>query len=379
VVKAIQNQAAKLIHTCFSVAIYEPYIELAKRLTQIVPGDFSKKTMLSNSGAEAVENAVKIARFATGRPNTIAFHNAFHGRTLAGMALTGKDKPYKEGFGPFPPQIVHAEFPYAYRCPVASCVHNGGSRQCPIESGEALEEMLASPQVPASTVAAIIVEPVQGEGGFVVAPQRFMRKLREICDREGIVLIADEVQTGFGRTGTMFAMEQYGVSADITALAKSLGAGLPISAVVGRAEIMDAPGPGGIGGTFGGNPVACAAALAVLDLFAEEDLVERARRVGEICFQRFEEMRARFELIGEVRGLGAMVAIELVRDRATKEPAREETAEIIHRCHDAGLIIIKAGLHDNVIRILAPFVITDSQLDEGFEILEEVTAAVTRR
>jgi 4-aminobutyrate aminotransferase/(S)-3-amino-2-methylpropionate transaminase len=228
-------------------------------------------------------------------------------------------------------------------------------------------------------VAAIIVEPVQGEGGFVVAPQRFMRKLREICDREGIVLIADEVQTGFGRTGTMFAMEQYGVSADITALAKSLGAGLPISAVVGRAEIMDAPGPGGIGGTFGGNPVACAAALAVLDLFAEEDLVERARRIGEICFQRFEEMRARFELIGEVRGLGAMVAIELVRDRATKEPAREETAEIIHRCHDAGLIIIKAGLHDNVIRILAPFVITDSQLDEGFEILEEVTAAVTRR
>jgi 4-aminobutyrate aminotransferase / (S)-3-amino-2-methylpropionate transaminase / 5-aminovalerate transaminase len=375
VVAAIQDQAAKLIHTCFSVAIYVSYVELAKRLALMLPGDFPKKTMLSNSGAEAVENAVKIARFATGRPNTIAFYNAFHGRTLMGLSLTGKDKPYKDGFGPFPAQVVHTEFPYSYRCPVETCVHNGGSQDCPIESGEMLEDLLST-EVPASTVAAIIVEPVQGEGGFVVAPERFMHKLREICDREGILLIADEVQTGFGRTGTMFAMEQYGVAPDMTVVAKSLGAGLPISAVVGRAEIMDAPGPGGIGGTYGGNPVACRAALAVLDLFQRQNLVARAQKIGATCVRRFEEMRGRYELIGEVRGLGAMTAVELVYDRTSKEPAREATAEIIHRCHDAGLIVIKAGLFDNVIRVLAPFAITDAQLMEGLEILETQIATV---
>ncbi|PZS07889.1 MAG: 4-aminobutyrate--2-oxoglutarate transaminase, partial [Chloroflexi bacterium] len=317
-----------------------------------------------------VENAVKIARFATGRPNIISFRNSFHGRTLMGMTLTGKDQPYKAGFGPFAPGVYHAEFPYAYRCSVEVCFHNGGSLgTCPVESGEALEAMLSS-EVPASSVASIVIEPIQGEGGFVVAPPSFLRKVRAICDREGIIFIADEVQTGLGRTGTLFAMEQAGVAADIVALAKSLAAGMPLGAIVGKAEIMDAPGPGGIGGTFGGNPVALAAGLAVIDLFADGTLVERARHIGDVAGERFRHMRERYELIGEVRGAGAMMAVELVRDRSTKEPAAKETSEIIHRCHDAGLIVIKAGLYDNVIRLLAPFVITDEQLHEGLDILE---------
>lgn len=370
VVRAIQDQAEKLIHTCFSVAIYEPYVTLARRLSELMPGDFPKKTMLVNSGAETIENAVKIARYATKRPNVIAFHNAFHGRTLMGMSLTGKDKPYKDGFGPMAPGVYHAQFPYAYRCSTRDCFHNGGVLEdCPVASGQELERMLRE-DVPAASVAAILIEPVQGEGGFIVAPPEFLRALRTICDREGIVLIADEVQTGFGRTGQMFAMQHAGVDPDIYTLAKSLGAGMPIGAVVGRAEIMDAPHAGGLGGTYGGNPVACAAALAVLDLFERENLVEQAQAVGEAVLHRFRSMQDRYAIIGEVRGLGAMVAMELVRDRATKEPARDETAEVIHRCHDAGLIIIKAGYHDNVIRVLAPFSITEDQLHRGLDILE---------
>jgi 4-aminobutyrate aminotransferase/(S)-3-amino-2-methylpropionate transaminase len=294
-----------------------------------------------------------------------------------GMTLTGKDQPYKVGFAPFAPGVYHVPFPYAFRCPEPSCRHNGGTAACPIESGEALERVLES-EVPAEQVAAIIVEPVQGEGGFIVAPKDFLRRLREICDREGIVLIVDEVQTGFGRTGRMFAVEHAGIEPDILVLAKSLGAGMPIAAVVGKAEIMDAPIPGSIGGTFGGNPVACRAALAVLDIFEGGRLVERAQEIGSVISGRFRQMQDAYSLIGEVRGLGAMVAMELVRDRETKEPAREEASEVIHRCHQAGLIIIKAGLYDNVVRVLVPLVVTDEQLQEGLDILEEALASVER-
>jgi 4-aminobutyrate aminotransferase/(S)-3-amino-2-methylpropionate transaminase len=390
VVEAIKTQAEKLMHTAFAVAYYQPYIELAERLARLVPGDFAKKTLLLNSGAEAVENAVKIARVATGRSAIIAFENAFHGRTMMAMSLTGKERPYKVGFGPFAPDVYRAPYPYRYRCPC------GGHPQwapgtpwvwypesktrpteetCPIESGEDLERLFAT-TVAASTVAAIIVEPVQGEGGFVVAPAEWLRTLRRICDREGILLIADEVQTGFGRTGRMFAIEHAGIEADLVILAKSLAAGLPLSAVVGRAEIMDAPHPGGLGGTYGGNPLACASALAVLDLFERENLVARARHLGDIIARRFAAMAARYPLVGEARGLGAMQAIELVTDRQTKEPAREQTSEILRRCLEEGLIVIKAGLYDNVIRVLAPLTIEQQLLEEGLNILERVVADV---
>ena len=369
VVNAIRIQAEKLIHMCFSVAYYPPYIELAERLCSLMPGAFDKKALLLNSGAEAVENAVKFARAATGRTGIIAFENSFHGRTLMAMSLTGKERPYKAGFGPFAPDVHHARFPYRYRCECA-----GGWETCAVENGNDITRLFATEVAPES-VAAIIVEPVQGEGGFVVAPSEWLRLLREICDRYGILLIADEVQTGFGRTGEMLAIEHSGIQPDLIVLAKSLAAGLPLSAVVGRAEIMDAPGPGGVGGTYAGNPIACAAALAVLDLFERQDLVRRARHIGEIMKARFDAIQTRHHLIGDVRGLGAMQAIELVTDRTMKTPAREHTAGIIHACHEGGLIVIKAGLYDNVIRVLAPLVIEDSVLEEGLDILEDCIAA----
>ncbi len=375
VVAAIRDQAGKLIHTCFSVAIYQPYVELARRLSELAPGAGPQKAMFVNSGAEAVENAIKIARAYTGRKGVISFHNAFHGRTLMGMSLTGKDRPYKVGFGPFAPDVYHAQFPYAYRCPRLNCTHNGGTEDCAIENGEELEQILSTWKS-AREIAAIILEPVQGEGGFIVAPQRFLHRVREICNREQIVLIADEVQTGFGRTGRMFAVEHADVTPDLMVLAKSLGAGMPLGAVVGRAEIMDAPDTGGIGGTFGGNPIACRAALAVLDIFARDNLVQRAGEIGKVVFDRFDAMKQRYPMIGDVRGLGAMVAMEMVKDRETKEPAKDETAQIIHRCHDAGLIIIKAGLYDNVIRVLVPLVISPELLQEGLDILEREVAIV---
>jgi len=365
VVEAIREQAGKLIHNCFSVAIYEPYVELARRLCEMVPGEFEKRAMLVNSGAEAVENAVKISRAFTGRTEIVSFRNAFHGRTFMGMSLTGKDKPYKVGFGPFDPHVHHADFPYAYR-----------DTSEEVTNGSAIERMLRE-EVRASEVAAIIVEPVQGEGGFVAAPPGFLRRLREICTREGIVLIADEVQTGYGRTGKMFGVEHAGVEPDLFVLAKSIAAGMPLGAVVGRAEVMDGPGPGGIGGTYGGNPLACRAALAVLDMFADGTLLRRANEIGEHIRGRFAEMQSRFQLIGDVRGPGAMVAMELVRDRGSKEPAAAETSEIIHRCHDEGLLIIKAGMYDNVVRTLVPFVISDELLEDGLDILSSQLEAVS--
>ncbi|HLJ66178.1 MAG TPA: 4-aminobutyrate--2-oxoglutarate transaminase [Chloroflexota bacterium] len=367
VVDAIQQEATRLLHMCFSVSYYPPYIELAERLAAAAPGDGAKKTLLVNSGAEAVENAVKIARVATGRPAIIAFENAFHGRTSMAMALTGKERPYKAGFGPFAPDVHHARYPYRYRCECAD------PARCSVESGEDLDRLFATTVVPES-VAAIIVEPVQGEGGFIVAPPEWLRTLRRICDREGILLIADEVQTGFGRTGRMWAMEHAGVEPDLMVLAKSIAAGLPLGAVVGRADLMDAPGPGGIGGTFGGNPLACVAALVVLDMFEEQDLVARAGMIGQTIAGRLSAMAARYALIGEARGLGAMQAIELVTDERTREPAKRETALVLERCLERGLIVLKAGLYDNVVRILAPLVIEEALIEEGLDILEAAIA-----
>jgi 4-aminobutyrate aminotransferase/(S)-3-amino-2-methylpropionate transaminase len=363
VVAAITEQARSFTHTCFSVAMYEPYIELARRLTELAPGDLPNKALFLNSGAEAIENAIKIARTATKRPAVIAFQNSFHGRTLLTMSLTGKVRPYRAGFGPFAPEVYFAGFPYPYR-------FDGSPAQCLSDSVAKLERILRT-EVQAETVAAILVEPVQGEGGFVVPPAGFMRALRGICDQHGILLIADEIQTGYGRTGTMFAVEHEKVVPDLMVVAKSLAGGMPLSGVVGRADLMDAPGPGSLGGTYSGNPVACAAALAVLDVFEEEGLLRRAVAIGSLARARLLRMQERFESIGEVRGLGPMLGIELVKDRTTKEPAPELTDAVLRACHQHGLIILKSGLYENVIRLHIPFVATDEEVNQGLSILEQ--------
>ncbi|HET9109453.1 MAG TPA: 4-aminobutyrate--2-oxoglutarate transaminase [Ktedonobacterales bacterium] len=366
VIAAAQAQLERYTHTCAHVLTPPLYIELAKRLTEITPGDFDKKALLVNSGAEAVENSIKIARAATGRTAVIAFENSFHGRTNLALALTGKARPYRANFGPFAPDI--------HLVPYADCYHSDGD-DC--GGWRATLERFFSTRVAAEQVAAMIVEPVQGEGGFIVPPDDFLPTLREICTRHGIVLIIDEVQTGFGRTGRMFAVEHSGVMPDLLLTAKSLAAGLPLAAVVGRAELMDAPLPGGLGGTYGGNPVACAAALAVIDVFEREHLVERAQRLGAMALERMRGWQERFELIGDVRGLGAMVAMELVRDRKRRTPAAAEAAALLAEARSRGLILIKAGLYDNVIRLLMPLVTTDDEMARGLDIIEESLAAVS--
>ncbi|HZC06171.1 MAG TPA: 4-aminobutyrate--2-oxoglutarate transaminase [Ktedonobacterales bacterium] len=368
VIAAAQAQLELYTHTCAHVLTPPLYIELAKRLTEITPGHFDKKALLVNSGAEAVENAIKIARAATGRTAVVAFENSFHGRTNLALALTGKVRPYRANFGPFVPDV--------HLVPYADCYHNSvGEDDCGAWR-KTLERFFVT-HVAADQVAAIIVEPVQGEGGFIVPPEDFLPGLREICTRHGIVLIADEVQTGFGRTGRMFAVEHSGVEPDLLLTAKSLAAGLPLAAVVGRAELMDAPLPGGLGGTYGGNPVACAAALAVLEIFEREGLVERAQRLGAMAMERMREWQRRFELIGDVRGLGAMVAMELVRDRQQRTPAASEAAAMLVEARSRGLLLIKAGLYDNVIRLLMPLVTTDEEMSRGLDIIEESLAAVS--
>jgi 4-aminobutyrate aminotransferase/(S)-3-amino-2-methylpropionate transaminase len=344
----------------------ELYIMLCERLAEITPGGYHKKALLLNSGAEAVENAVKIARAYTGRPAVIAFDNAFHGRTLLAMSLTGK-VAYKRGFGPYAPEVYHAPFPYSYRWP-------GDAAASGPESLAALEELFRT-TISADQVAALIVEPVQGEGGFIVPPPDFLPGLAAICRREGIVFILDEVQTGFGRTGRLFAAEHWGLEPDLMVLAKSLGGGMPISAVVGRGEVMDGPAPGGLGGTYAGNALACAAALAVIEIMRDENLPQRAMQIGELAEARMRQWAEEFDFIGEVRGLGAMLAMELVTDRASKEPAVAKTAGILHHCHDHGLVVLKAGLYDNVIRLLTPLTITEEELDRGLDILGAGLAA----
>ena len=365
VVEAIKDQAEKFIHTCFHISMYDSYVELAKRLNELAPGDFPKMTLLANSGAEAVENAIKIARYATGREAIICFENAFHGRTLLGMSLTSKVKPYKFKFGPFAPEIYRMPFAYCYRCSFGLKYP-----ECQTKCADYLEDYFIGNVAPEST-AAVIAEPIQGEGGFITPPPEYFPKLKKICEKYGILLIADEIQTGAGRTGKFLAIEHWGVEPDIITMAKSFAGGMPLSAVTGRSELMNKPHVGGLGGTYGGNPVACEAALAVLEILTKEGLIGQAEVLGKKIKTRFQELQEKHEIIGEVRGLGPMLALELVKDRESKEPAAEETKKLAQLCFEKGLIVLSCGNYGNVIRTLMPLVITDEQLDKGISILEE--------
>ncbi len=364
VVSAIQNQAANLIHGSINVTAYEGYVRLAEKLNRSTPGDFPKKTFLANSGAEAVENAIKIARAYTGRQAVICFDHAFHGRTYMAMSLTSKVKPYKTSFGPFNPEVFRTSYPYTYRWPTGS-----DSERVSTECFGQFEELVHS-RVGADQVAAVILEPVLGEGGFVTAPRSFLKKLREFCTAHKIVLIADEIQTGFGRTGTLFASEQLGLMPDLITLAKGLGGGMPISAVTGRAEIMDAPVEGGIGGTYNGNPVSCAAALAVFEMFENTDLLERSKKLGETLQKHFMLWYEKFPAIGEARGLGPMQALEFVKDRRTREPNPEFAKKLVRHCYENGVITMTAGSYGNVARLLIPLSIETDDLLEGLKIIE---------
>ncbi len=365
VIEAVHAQVDRFLHECFHVSMYEGYVELAETLNRVTPGDHAKKTMLANSGAEAIENAVKISRYATERPAVVGFTNGFSGRTLLGMTLTAKEMPYRHGFGPFAPEVHRLPFAYCYRCPLG-LEHPSCGIACAEYAADAIDS-----QIGADQVACMVIEPVQGEGGFVVAPDDFLPALRAICSDRDILLVDDEIQSGMGRTGTLFAIEHYDVVPDIVTTAKSLGAGLPISGVTGPADVMEAPHVGGLGGTYGGNPVACAAALAVIAELTETDLLERAKRQGELIRRRLDPLEDALRIVGEVRGLGPMVGIELVVDEQTKEPNKLAAAAILKRCHSNGVLILKAGTYDNVVRLLAPLVITDGQLHEALDVLVE--------
>src|SRR5580765_6489055 len=364
VVSAVKAQLDRFLHTCIQVTPYESYVRLAERMNQVTPGKFPKKTLFVNSGAEAVENAVKIARAHTGRSGIIAFEDAFHGRTMMTLALTSKTHPYKAGFAPFPGDVYRIPYAYCYRCSY-SLTYPSCDLFCARHLEDTFKRVVAS-----EDVAAVIAEPVLGEGGFVAPPPDYFRVLIDICHKHGVLFIADEVQTGFGRTGALFACERYGIEPDIIISAKSIGGGLPLAAITGRAEIMDAPGPGGLGGTFAGNPVACEAALAVLDMFEQQDLNARANELGELFQKRAKAWQSRWPMIGEVRGLGAMQALELVQSQDKREPATEDTKAITQYCYEHGLITISAGTYGNVIRLLMPLVITDNQMDEALDVLE---------
>ncbi|OFD02787.1 putative 4-aminobutyrate aminotransferase GabT [Bacillus thuringiensis] len=364
VVRAVQEQAKSFIHPCFHVTPYENYIALAEKMNEKIPGTSKKKTMFANSGAEAIENAVKIARKVTGRSKVISFERGFHGRTLMTMSLSTKENPYKAGFGPFVSDMHILSYPYYYRAAEGVSSEEVDS-QVIYQFEKFLEEV--SPE----KVAAIVMEPVQGEGGFIVPSILFVKRIREICDQYGILMIMDEVQTGFGRTGKWFATEHFNIEPDIIALSKSIAGGLPLSAIVGRAEFMDVPGRGQIGGTFAGSPLSCAAGLAVFEIMEEENLVERAQQIGNRIMSHLHAMQLKYEVIGDVRGIGAMVAMELVTDRITKEPAKELTVQLIDEFWKNGLISIGAGIFDNVLRFLPPLVISNEEIDKGFEIINQ--------
>jgi 4-aminobutyrate aminotransferase len=359
VLAAVKAQLEAFSHVCVQVTPYESYVALAEKLNARMPGGVPAKSIFFTSGAEAIENAVKIARVATGRSAIVAFAGAFHGRTMMTLALTGKVAPYKIGVAPLPGDVYHVPFPSEY---------NGIS----IEQSLAALDRLFKSDVDPARVAAILIEPIQGEGGFNPAPFEFLKKIRALCDKLGMLMIVDEVQTGFGRTGKLFAIEHSGVVPDLIAMAKSLGGGFPISGVLGRAAIMDAPIPGGLGGTYGGNPLACVAGLAVLDVIDEEKLLERADAIGAIIRGRLAKMAAKnaFSCLGDVRGLGAMLAVELVKDRVSHEPAADLTKKLVYACADAGLIVLSCGVNGNVIRFLPPVTISDAVLNEGLDIIE---------
>jgi 4-aminobutyrate aminotransferase/(S)-3-amino-2-methylpropionate transaminase len=363
VVEAAQEQLAKFSHTDFTIVPYELYVTLAERLIAASPFRSPAKAAFFNAGTEAVENAIKFARSYTGRPAVIGFEGGFHGRTLLSLSLTSKTHPYKAGLGPFAPEIYRVPFPNEYRGPSAE------------DALAALERALVT-QVAAETVAAIVIEPVQGEGGFVVAAQSFLEGVRRLCDAHGIVMVVDEVQTGFGRTGKLFAIEHYGIEPDLITVAKSIAAGLPLSGVIGKAEIMDAPGDSAIGGTYVGNPVAQAAALAVLDVFEDEGVCDHAVQLGETIRARMESWQGRWPRIGDVRGLGAMLAIELVTDPATKEPDTDAATAVVEAAAERGLLLLKSGIYSNCIRVLTPLVLTDAELDEALGVWEEALDSV---
>jgi 4-aminobutyrate aminotransferase/(S)-3-amino-2-methylpropionate transaminase len=372
VIQAIKDQAEKFTHTCFMVSPYDSPVLLAEKLCKAVPGNSPKAVMFANSGAEAVENAVKIARYYTQKPAIICFDNAFHGRTLLTMTLTSKVKPYKFGLGPFAPEVYRMPFANCYRCPFGKEYPS-----CKTCCADYLKEFFIS-HVAAEQTAALIVEPVQGEGGFIAPPKEYYEKLKAICEENNILFIADEIQSGMGRTGHMFAMDYYGIEADITTSAKSLAAGMPLSAVIGKKEIMDSVHASGIGGTYGGNPVACAAGLAVFDIFESENLLDKGKKLGETLFNTFNGFKDKYQLIGDVRGIGPMVAMELVKDRHTKQPATEETKALVKYCYERGLIVLACGSHGNILRFLMPLVITDDQLQRGLAIIDDGLAAMRK-
>ncbi|GAA4531854.1 MULTISPECIES: 4-aminobutyrate--2-oxoglutarate transaminase [Nonomuraea] len=367
VVERVSKQVADFTHTCFMVTPYESYVTVCEKLNELTPGDHDKRTFLVNSGAEAVENAVKIARHATGRQAVVVFDHGYHGRTLLTMTLTAKNMPYKHRFGPFAPEVYRVPLAYPFRWPT-------GPENCAEEAAAEAIDMI-NKQVGAENVAAVVIEPIAGEGGFIEPAKGFLPRIAEFCRENGIVFVADEVQTGFARTGTLFACEDEGIVPDIITTAKGIAGGLPLAAVTGRADLMDKVHVGGLGGTYGGNPLACEAALAVLETIAEEDLVARARRIGEIMLPRLHAMKERFDVIGDVRGRGAMIAIELVVP-GTKEPNPAAVQEIVKRCHAEGLLVLTAGTHGNVLRFLPPLVIPEHLLEEGLGILEKAVAAL---
>jgi 4-aminobutyrate aminotransferase/(S)-3-amino-2-methylpropionate transaminase len=372
VVAAIRDQAEKFTHTCFGIVMYEGYVRLAEKLCALVPGEFTKMAIFGNCGAEAVENAVKMARHYTKRDAVIAFDNAFHGRTYLAMTLTSKVIPYKLGFGPFMSDVHRMPYAYCYRCPFG--LKYPGCDTC---CADYLKEFFIG-NVAAESTAALIVEPLQGEGGFITPPPEFLPKLLKICRENGIVFIADEIQSGMGRTGKMFAVNHWNVEPDMMTIGKGIGAGMPLSALVGRSEIMNSPQVGGLGGTYSGNPICCEAALAVIKIFEEENLLQRSEKLGIKVRARFEDFKKRFELVGDVRGLGPMVAMELVMDRETKEPAATEAKALVKFCYERGVVILSCGNFNNVIRTLMPLVITDEELERGLAIVEDGLASLSK-
>lgn len=370
VVEVVKKQAEKFFHSSINVVLYESYIQLAKKLCEITPGNFEKKTMFVNSGAEAVENAIKIARRYTKKTDIISFEGAFHGRSLMTMTLTSKVKPYSFGFGPFAPGIHKIPFAYCYRCS-----YGLERSSCNLKCAERLNEIFDS-IVSAENVAAVILEPIQGEGGFILPPDEFVNRLNEICKKNNILIIADEIQTGFCRTGKMFASEYWEAAPDIITTAKSIAGGLPLSAVTAREEIIEASHIGGIGGTFCGNPLACVSGLKVIEIMERDNFTGKAQKIGEIIRTRFNKMAEKYSIIGDVRGRGAMMAFELVKDRKNKVPAKEETKAVIEEAYKNGLILLSAGLYSNVIRILVPLVVTEEQLNAGLDIIENAVEKV---
>ncbi|MEH7223574.1 4-aminobutyrate--2-oxoglutarate transaminase [Bacillus sp. JJ1566] len=370
--QALHEQVDQFIHTGFNIMMYEAYIELAERLARIAPGKHEKKVLLQNSGAEAVENAVKIARKYTKRQGIVSFSKGFHGRTLLTMTMTSKVKPYKYEFGPFAPEIYKAPYPYHYRRPQGFTIEQYEEYMV-----EEFRNFLITEVAP-ETIAAVVMEPVQGEGGFIIPGKRFVQGVYQACKEYGILFIADEIQTGFARTGCYFAIEHFDVVPDLITVSKSLGAGVPISGVIGRKDIMDQSEPGELGGTYSGSPLGCRAALAVLDIMEEEKLNEKAKRIGKRVMDKFEQLYDKYECIGDIRGIGAMCAMEIVEDRTTKTPSKKLTNEIIQEANKRGLLLLSAGVYGNVIRLLMPIVITDEQLDEGLEILKQSIETVEK-